>query len=172
MQSILKIAFDILIMIATVFTGIYLYRVYGDDVRAFFAQDDQVVIFIENLAVEVSIANTEEERRQGLSNVESIGELEGKLFVFDEEGQYGFWMRDMRFPIDIIFINDDFEIVEIVENVSPDTFPRTFTSEEPARFVLETNAFFVQSFRIQEGDSVTIPPRVLPSDLRSNLRGE
>lgn len=170
MQSILKIAFDILIMAATVFTGIYLYRVYGDEVRAFFSNDEEVIVFVENLAIEVSVANTEEERRQGLSGIESLDELEGKLFIFDEEGFYGIWMRDMRFPIDILFVNNEFEIIEIVRNVSPDTFPKTFTSDEPARFVLEMNAFFADSFKIKEGDRVTIPPRILPADLRENLR--
>lgn len=172
MSSLRKIAFDLLVIAAIAGTGVYIYHVYGEDIRAFFFEEQNPVIFIDNLAVSVTIADDAEERRQGLSGVTSLGELEGKLFIFDAAGYHSMWMKDMNIPLDIIFINDEFRIVDIAENVVPETYPLTFTSSEPARFVLEVNAFFADSFKVEEGSYVTIPPRVLPRDLREKLRGE
>lgn len=170
MQSFLKIALDVAILLVVVLTSIYVYRVYGDRIAAFFRGDEDVIIFIENLAVSVTIADEPDEQRQGLSGVSSLGELEGKLFIFENEEYHRIWMKDMLFPIDILFINNEFEIVHIEENVLPESYPLTYTSDEPARFVLETNAFFAQSFSITEGARVLIPPRYLPPDLRESLR--
>lgn len=170
MQSLLKIALDVLIIAVVAATGFYIYREYGEEITQFFFANEGVVIFVENLAVSVTIADDVAERQQGLSGVESLDELEGKLFMFDVEGYYDIWMKDMRFPIDIIFINNELEIVHIEENVLPETYPLTFTSPVPARFVLETNAHFARSFNVSVGERVLIPPRYLPADLRENLR--
>ncbi len=65
------------------------------------------------------IAKTVGERMLGLSGRDGIGEEEGMLFLFDSRGSYGFWMKDMKFPIDIIWIGGN-EIVGISENVLPE----------------------------------------------------
>lgn len=170
MHSILKILFDVLVIVVIAATAVYLYRVYGDDMMAFFGQQDDIVVFIDNLAVSVTIADDLAELRQGLSGVSGLGELEGKLLIFEEEGYHKIWMKDMLFPIDIIFVNNDFRVVDVAENVLPETYPLTYTSSAPARFVLEMNAHSVQTFNIEEGDELLVPPRYLPSDLRERLR--
>jgi len=63
-------------------------------------------------------------------------------------------MKDMNFPIDILWINDGKEIVEIVENVAPDTFPETFYPKELAQYVVETRAGWVKESDVQPGDKV------------------
>ena len=164
----LKILLDTIIVVALVGTSVYLYRTYGDDIRALFGGDD-AVIFIDTLALRVTIADTPEARRKGLSNTRKLGELEGMLFIFETGDYPRMWMKDMQYPIAIFFINEQFEVVEIAENVLPESYPLTYTSEEPARFVLETNANLARSFKIEVGDTVTIPPRNLPQDLRRDL---
>ena len=170
MSSIVRILIDIVIIIALVATAVFVYREYGDTIKSWFIEEDLVVVFIENLAVTVTVANDTEERAQGLSGVPALDELEGKLFVFDESGYHRFWMKDMQFPIDIIFIDESFTVVDIVENVLPESYPTTYTSRVPARFVLETNAFFARSFSVETGDRAIIPPRYLPDDLQQNLQ--
>lgn len=160
------ILIDIVIIAALGFTGYYIYQEYGDRIREFFGVEQHVAIFIDNLGVRVTIADEPEERRQGLSGVAEIGDLEGKLFVFDQMGQHSIWMKDMEFPIDLIFIDNNLRVVDTIENVRPDSYPQTFTSDKPARFVLEVNAFFVNSFQVEEGQKVSIPPRHLPDDLQ------
>ncbi|MEX0917863.1 MAG: DUF192 domain-containing protein [Candidatus Paceibacterota bacterium] len=169
-NQITRIFIDIVIFCAFIFTSIYIYQVYGEDIKGWFTQEERIVMFVQNLAVSVTVADDVEERRMGLSHTESLEDLEGKLFVFDAEGYHRMWMKDMRFPIDMIFINNELEIVDIVENVLPETYPLTFTSSDPARFVLETNAFFAKTFKVKEGQHVIIPPRYLPGDLQENLQ--
>ena len=162
----LRIILDIIIVAVLIATSVYVYRVYGDEIKSWFVEDDRVVVFIENLAVTVTVADDAAERAQGLSGTPKLEELEGKLFIFDGEGYHRFWMKDMSYPIDIIFINDEFRVVDIVENVLPETYPTTYTSSEPARFVLETNAFFARTFNVNERDQVILPPRYLPDDVK------
>ena len=115
------------------------------------------------------MALTAKERRQGLSGVDRLGEREGKLFVFDESGRYGIWMKDMNFAIDVFWIDENLRIVHIEENVLPSTYPAVFNTPEPARFILETNAFFADTFGISLGDRVGITANDLPADLREGF---
>jgi len=166
-----QILFDILIVTAVSGTLWLLYVNYNQIViEKLFGPQNQI-IYIENLAVSVSVAETDAERKQGLSGVAELGELEGKLFIFEEEDFYSIWMKDMLIPLDIIWINNEYEIVHIEEQVSPDSFPKSFSPAEPARFVLEVNSFFTDSFNINTGDMVTIPAGLLPDDLRDRLIG-
>lgn len=103
---------------------------------------------------EVDVADTRESRRQGLSGRESLAENEGLLFTFENPGTYPFWMRDMHFPIDIIWIQEDKTIVGVAENLSPDTFPQTFPPPEPITYVLEVHADFDET-QIRRGDRVS-----------------
>ena len=166
-----RILYDIFIIAVVSGTIWYLYINYSDVViETLFGPQNQIV-YIDNLAVSVSVAETLEERQQGLSGVEQLGELEGKLFIFEEEGFPSIWMKDMLIPLDILWINNDYKIIHIEERVSPDTFPQSYVPDEPARFVLEVNAFFVDSFGVTEGDTVTIPASLLPEDLKNRLIG-
>lgn len=145
---------------------VIVYQLYGQQVINSFSVGEEHTMYVENVAVAVTVAKTEEERKQGLSGVEGLREQAGKLFIFDRPDTYGIWMKDMLFPIDIIWISEDLRVVDIHENVSPDTYPTIFSPREPARFVLEANAFFVDSFAINVGDRVTLPPDEVPLDLR------
>lgn len=106
------------------------------------------------LEIKAFVVLTQEEKRLGLSVFEKLNENEGMLFLYEKEDYYRFWMKDMRFPIDIIWINKDFKIVDITENISPDTFPQVFTSKEPAQYILEVNAGFAKNNNIKIGDYI------------------
>lgn len=115
-----------------------------------------VVTFNEKTPLEVIVVESEGERIQGLSGRESLSPTQGMLFVFPETAYHGIWMKDMRFVIDIIWIDADGIIVDIAPSVRPDTYPQTFEPKTPARFVIETNAYFAESFGIKVGDSVEL----------------
>ena len=68
---------------------------------------------------EIEVADTSEKRISGLSNREFLEENKGMLFVFPEESMPGFWMKDMKFSIDIIWINKNLEIIKIDKNQLP-----------------------------------------------------
>lgn len=106
--------------------------------------------------VVVTLADTPEERTQGLSGREVLNNGEGMLFVFPEEGNYSFWMKDMNFSIDILWLSSEGKIVHIVEHVSPESYPDHFVSERPARYVLEVPAGYVESRGVSVGDIVRL----------------
>jgi len=108
--------------------------------------------------IKVEIAFTPENQEKGLSGREKIGENEGMLFVFENSSKHFFWMKDMNFPIDIIWINEEKKIVFLKENVSPDTFPETFSSEKDSKYVLEVMAGFSQKNNLEEGETVQFLP--------------
>ena len=108
--------------------------------------------------IKVEVASTSENQEKGLSGREKIGENEGMLFVFKNSGEHLFWMKDMNFPIDIIWLNEEKKIVFLKENVSPDTFPETFSSEKNSKYVLEVMAGFSQKNNLQEGETVQFLP--------------
>lgn len=161
----IKIFQDILIMIVVAATAWFVYTTYGDEVRTFLFNEPAPIVYIDDLAITVTIADEPDEWQRGLSGVTELSEREGKLFIFDEEDFYSIWMRGMLIPIDIVWINNEFEIVHIEERVDPDTFPESFVPDEPARFVLEVNAFFTESYKISEGDVLTLPPNIIPKDI-------
>ncbi len=166
MRSIRRILLDILIVLSIIATIGFLFQNYAKDSFVYLFGEPLNTIFINNQAIQVSIADNDEERRQGLSGVTRIGDNEGKLFIFDKAGYYGIWMKDMLFPIDIVWIDEEFKIVHIEQNVTPETYPSSYNSPVPARFVLELNAFFIDTYKIQLGDRVSIPTIDLPEDLR------
>lgn len=102
----------------------------------------------------VEVANTTAKRNLGLSGRETLPEKEGLLFVFKETGRHLFWMRDMRFPIDIIWINERLVVVGVIENINPTTFPETFEPTEPIKYVLETNAGWAKQNNVTRGIEV------------------
>ncbi len=100
------------------------------------------VLDIGETKVFVSLADTQEERQTGLSGQTFLPPNYGKLFVFEEPGNYGFWMKDMNFPIDIIWLDENMRILGIEHSVSPSTYPNVFYPPQNVSFVLEVNAGF------------------------------
>lgn len=108
-------------------------------------------ILIGDKSIEVEIARTNEERVRGLSGRESVEPNTGLLFVFDTPGRYGFWMKDMKFAIDIVWVDEGWEVVGIESMINPDSYPMTFYPPEDIRYVLELNSNEASSLGIDIG---------------------
>lgn len=115
------------------------------------------VMTIKNVTVRASVADDFDERVRGLSGVAGLAANEVKLFVFETDGAWTIWMKDMRFPIDIIWADAEGEIVHVEERVAPETYPETFGPPVPVRYVIETSAGFVGRHGVSVGDRVTVP---------------
>ncbi len=110
----------------------------------------------QKIYVEVEIANTPQLRQTGLSGRNELGDYQGMLFIFDTEGEYSFWMKDMNIPLDIIYIGYSSYIVDIKENQQPceqSSCPYIPVSV-PFKYVLEVNSGFIQTNRIDIGNAV------------------
>lgn len=106
---------------------------------------------IGDFSIVVEIASTPEERTQGLSNRDSLPTDSGLLFIFDESDFHGFWMRDMKFGIDIVWIDDGWTVIGVERNVLPETFPKVFYPPSKVRYVLELNAGLTSKHNIDRG---------------------
>ena len=112
--------------------------------------------------VSVEIADDEAERKKGLGGRESIGQDEGMLFVFPQKtSNLVFWMKEMSFPIDIIWIDEN-KIVKIDKNVQPepgvsDNNLKRYYPETEVNFVLEVSAGFSKNRGARVGDSFILP---------------
>ena len=109
------------------------------------------LIQINNTKYNLYIADTQIKRVLGLSNIKSLCENCGLLFIFDTEDRLAFWMKDMLFNIDLIYLDKDYKITDIYENLSPDTFPRTFYSSKLAKYALEINAGQSKILKLKKG---------------------
>lgn len=116
-----------------------------------------VTMLIGDTPVEASIADSLPERIKGLSNTPFLPDNVVKLFAFGVPGSHSIWMKDMNYSLDIIWMAESGEIVHIEENVSPETFPQSFSSPIPAWYVVEASAGFVASNTISIGDKVVLP---------------
>ena len=108
-------------------------------------------------SITVEIADSPEKRSQGLSGRSSLPKNHGMLFVFNKAEKYHFWMKDMKFPIDIIWINDG-GVVAITSHANPEIYNdnslTTYKPKEPAQYVLEVNANYTLENNIKVGDGV------------------
>lgn len=118
---------------------------------------DTKTITINGHKFTVEIADTDEKRTKGLSNRDKLGESKGMLFVFPDSNYYRFWMKDMKFPLDFIWIDKDI-VVDLNQNVSQpkssDDKLVSFTAGKPFDKVLEVNAGTVKSLNIVIGNTI------------------
>jgi uncharacterized membrane protein (UPF0127 family) len=112
-------------------------------------------IEIGGTTVKADISDTEAAREQGLSGRQSLGANEGMLFLFEKPSLYGFWMKDMNFPIDIIGLDASKAIVWEEKSLSPDTYPQVFSPETSVLYVLELPAGFIDAHHIDIGAVVS-----------------
>lgn len=113
-------------------------------------------IRIGDATVVVEVADIEAAREQGLSGRAALPDGQGMLLVFAERGDWGIWMKDMRFSIDILFADSAGNITTIYRNVSPDTYPKVFYPSTPARYVLELPAGYAAAHNVAEGDRIVL----------------
>jgi hypothetical protein len=118
----------------------------------------KTTVEINNFKFLATIANTEQSRGQGLSGKDSMPNGEAMLFLFPDQQIRIFWMKNMKFDLDILFIHDH-KIIDIItlQKPSGSKIP-SYTSKSAADKVLEINASLTQKLNIKIGDSIEINP--------------
>ncbi len=87
------------------------------------------------------LALTDADKLKGLSGTATLDTGQALIFVYDYEDTWAIWMKDMNYPIDIIWLNNDKKIVHIVTNAPPESYPsQSFTPNKEARYVIELPA--------------------------------
>lgn len=111
----------------------------------------EIKIKVGSKDLSVKVAQTEEQKEQGLQNVDTLGENEGMLFIFDEPDTISFWMKDTLIPLDIIFIDEDLVVISVQQG-EPGT--EDAHVENNVSYVLEVN----QGSGIKAGDELEFSP--------------
>lgn len=113
--------------------------------------------------IKVEVVGTDAKRQLGLSGHAPLADNQGMLFVFDQPAKYGFWMKDMLFPLDIIWLAphslgevgiDTVKVVYIQKNLQPSSYPNSFGPNQNSLYVLEVNAGFSDKNNLKIGDEV------------------
>lgn len=110
-------------------------------------QNDSI---IKNLDIE--IADTDSKRQIGLMNRSHMAEDQGMLFIFERMNNTGFWMKDTRIPLDIMFIAEDSTVINVQRNARPHD-KTNYAAEAPYRYVLEVNGGKSDQWGIVEGET-------------------
>lgn len=132
------------VILATAMLAVYTKEPYESKV---FLGGDEISVFVADNAIL---------REKGLSGQKNLGSNEGMLFVFEEPSLHGFWMKDMHFPIDIIWFDENYQIVDVWERALPDSYPKIFVPSLKAKFVLEVQAGFFSEHNLKMGNTIKI----------------
>lgn len=149
-----KIIFGIICVV--MFGCILGYTFYEQKVPSKVSTQAKATISLDQTIIVAAIANTDPLREKGLGGVTSLNSNQGMFFMFDTSGLYGFWMKDMLIPIDMIWLDQNLKVVYIEPNVLPSTYPAVFTPTLPAMYVLETQSGFAEKNSIKIGDTAKI----------------
>ena len=144
----------IFLILAVVLTvGFFVFQVVPRAVR----QAEARLVIDGKADFKIDIVDNPISRARGLSGRDKLGENEGMLFVFDFPGMYGFWMKDMKFPIDIVWISKN-EIVGVTDNLQPDDSSDRMVYYPPmgVDMVLEINAGAAEKYMIRKGDKIEL----------------
>lgn len=116
-------------------------------------------VAVKGQSIQIELAETEQEKQIGLSETEALAENEGMLFVFDTPDFYPFWMKNMKFPIDIIYINGNV-VTTVIKNAMPSSADEgdltIYRPTEKSDKVLEVNAGYADKYDIQKGTTIDI----------------
>jgi uncharacterized membrane protein (UPF0127 family) len=109
-----------------------------------------------DILLKLEVANSDESRTTGLMNRLAVKESEGMLFIFDDLRQRVFWMKDTLIPLDIIFLDENFAVVNFYQNTKPNQTGETYPSKKPCRYVIETKGLWSKNVNLNISDTFQI----------------
>lgn len=144
--------------IIIVFLGVIFVNIVSNNLQLpFFSSQPPATVTISGHTFHAKIARSEKEKEIGLSNTLSLPQDQGMLFVFSKPDYYAFWMRNMHYPLDIIYIANK-KIISIAENASTPSNPTqslpVYKPSVPADTVLEISGGLSTKYHFAPGDSV------------------
>lgn len=119
----------------------------------------QAILILPTTKISLELALTPSEQAQGLSDRKNMPEDHGMLFIFPQEQELTFWMKDMYFPLDIIWLNKNNEVVDISLNqqpCKPNITCSIIMPKVPAKSVVEVNAGIVEKYKIKIGQKLKL----------------
>lgn len=154
----MKIGGSLILAIIIFTTGCHMREFSGENVSTIDNEvTSHIVQFLKDgkaiASFKVELAMTNEERSRGLMYRKSMSEDSGMLFIFKDNGDHTFWMKNTYIPLDMIFINSDLEVVGVYKNAVP-LSEESISVKKASRYVLEINAGLSDKYGIDESTKV------------------
>ena len=150
MKQYSRIGLVVLIVVAA--SAYFLWKPYSNKPAAEAPRMQKVVLGGQVFMLEV--ADTPQARERGLSGRGPLGTNDGMLFVFDQPDRTCFWMKDVTFPIDILWFDQDTNLVHIKYNATPASYPESFCSPTKSKYVVELQAGTAKRLGIEPGSAL------------------
>jgi uncharacterized membrane protein (UPF0127 family) len=122
--------------------------------------DEQQVVRLHGHTYHIAVMRTEEELEHGLSGTPSLPADHAMLFVFPYDTKWAMWMKDMKYSLDIVWLDANRTVIHMEKNLSPDTYPDEYRSETASRYVIELPSGTIEKTGIQLGDPAGFPSGV------------
>jgi uncharacterized membrane protein (UPF0127 family) len=106
-------------------------------IQATSSSSGTTTVVINGNVISVELFDTPEEQALGLSGRTDLSPNTGALFAYGQSGNHSIWMKDMRFSIDVLWLDENGRVVDFVDDMRPDTYPNTFAPTTPTHYVLE-----------------------------------
>lgn len=116
------------------------------------------IVLPNNQIIKIEVADSALKRAKGLMYRKHLDENTGMLFIFDDQVKHIFWMKNTLIPLDMIWMNENFKIVDITGDVQPCTTTscQTYMPASPAKYVLEVNGGYSKKQSIKIGDTLQL----------------
>ena len=120
---------------------------------------EDIILSFKEVKLRTEVADDSLSRKKGVAGRESIQADRAMLFIFDSEAMHGIWMKDVKFDIDIIWLDKEKKVVHIEEMISPKTFfeipPKEFYPTVDSLYVVETKSGWVTDVGLETGDTIS-----------------
>lgn len=124
-------------------------------------QRDESTLRLGGQEYQVAVMRTDEELQRGLSGTDTLATNQAMIFVFARDAKWPIWMKDMNYPIDIVWLDNDRRVVHTVSGAQPSSYPGTeFVPAVASRYVIELSNGTVERLGIKKGDLADLPAGV------------
>lgn len=115
-------------------------------------------VYIGSVQLEAIVADSFVKRMIGLMYRDSIADNECMLFIFSQEGKFGIWMKNMRFAIDLIWVDSNLRITDFKQNLQPckNFFCKTYAPQSMSKYIIELNAGFISKNKINNATAIRL----------------
>ncbi len=103
------------------------------------------------------VAETDEARAQGLSGTSFLTPNDALLMIFPYSDTWGIWMKDMNYSIDVVWLNESFEVIHTERSMHPSSYPdNVYRPRKPARYVVELPEATISKLYLKVGDKIKV----------------
>jgi uncharacterized membrane protein (UPF0127 family) len=160
-DKIKKFYLYILLVLSLIFLALNIFSIYkaflynfDDAFVSKCGRYDRKEMLIGGEKIKLDVADDKCKIELGLSGTKSLENNRGMVFIPEKEGNYGFWMKEMNFTIDIVWVDSNFNIVGIEKSLKPDTYPNVFGEKYLSKYILELSFGFCDKNNVVVGNKI------------------